>query len=199
MPRRRVPDRSVAADERYDSAEMATASLDALLEPAYLAGLPSLPIDEIRSRRDQANEVEVGLSYVRRLIQGRLDIVLAEVHQRESGNSGGDVSDLVLRLPEILGERMRAPGTGRLPTLMAPAELEQTEVHRLDEIVDADALATLPQLTDSQLRAIVDALADFEHEVSGGRRSVHDVIDKLQGEIVRRYKSGEANVDTLLT
>jgi hypothetical protein len=177
---------------------MATESFDALLQPAYLEGLPSLPIDEIRVRRDQANEVEVGLSYVRRLIQGRMDIVLAEVRHRETGGSGGDVAGLVERLPEILGDRVRGPGVGRMPTLMAPAEPELTEVYRLDEIVDADALSTLPQMTDAQLGAMVDALATFEHEVSAGRRAVHDVIDQLQDELVRRYKSGEASVDALL-
>jgi hypothetical protein len=178
---------------------MATASLAALLEPSYLEGLPSLPIAEIRSRRDQATEVEVGLSYVRRLIQGRLDIVAAEIHQRESGHPGGDLADLVQRLPEILGERMRAPGTGRLPTIMAPAESEISELSRLDAIVDAEGLASLPELSDRQLRDVADALADFEQEVSAGRRAVFDVIDRLQDELVRRYKSGEATVDTLLS
>jgi hypothetical protein len=178
---------------------MATSSLDALLAPAYIEGLPSLPLDEIRSRRDQATEVEVGLSYVRRLIQGRLDIVLAEVRQRETGSPGGDIAELVRRLPEILGDRVRGPGNGRLPTLMAPAEAALTELGRLDDIVDADALGTLPQLSDTQLREMVDALAAFEHEVSAGRRAIFDVIDRLQDEMVRRYKSGEANVDTLLS
>jgi hypothetical protein len=178
---------------------MASESLAALLQPGYLEGLPSLHIDQIRSRRDQATEVEVGLSYVRRLIQGRLDIVLAEVRQRETGEPGGDVAELVRRLPEILGDRVRGPGTGRLPTLMAPAELELTEVYRLDEIVDADSLASLPLLSDGELGEVVDTLAAFEHEVSAGRRAVHDIIDQLQDELVRRYKSGEANVDTLLT
>lgn len=199
MRPRRGRDGSAPAVERYDSVEMATASLDALLEPAYLEGLPKLPIDEIRIRRDQANEVEVGLSYVRRLIQGRLDIVLAEVRQRETGDSGGDVSELVQRLPEILGDRVRGPGVGRMPTLMTPTELDSSQVERLDAIVDAGALATLPQLSDGELGQVVDALAYLEHEVSIERRSVHDVIDRLQDELVRRYKSGEANVDTLLS
>jgi hypothetical protein len=143
--------------------------------------------------------VEVGLSYVRRLIQGRLDIVLAEVGRRETGDSGGNTAELVGRLPEILGNRVRSPGTGRLSTLMAPGEAELTEVTRLDEIVDADALATLPERDDGELRAMADALAEYEKEVSAGRHSVHDVIDQLQDELVRRYKSGEANVDTLLS
>lgn len=178
---------------------MTSSSLAALLQPEYLSGLSSLPIQEIRARRDHASEIEVGVSYVRRLIQGRLDIVLAELNGREHGASGGDVHGLVERLPEILGNRVRAPGTGRLSTLMAPADSELSEVARLDAILDADALASLPERSDAELRAVVDALAEFEHEVSAGRHSVHEVIDRLQDELVRRYKSGEANVDTLLS
>jgi hypothetical protein len=178
---------------------MAPSSLAALLDPAYLEGLTTMPIEEIRLRRDHASEVEVGLSYVRRMVQGRLDIVLSEVRRRETGDSGGDVAGLVERLPEILCDRVRAPGTGRLPTLLAPAEQELMEVGRLNTIVDADSLATLPDLSDAELRAIADALAEFEKEVSGGRHSVHNVIDQLQDELVRRYKSGEASVETLLS
>ena len=178
---------------------MTSSSLAALLQPEYLSGLSSLPIQEIRIRRDHASEIEVGLSYVRRLIQGRLDIVLAELSGRERGDSGGDVHGLVERLPEILGNRVRAPGTGRLSTLMAPADSELSDVARLDAILDADALARLPERSEAELRAVADALAEFEHEVSAGRHSVHHVIDRLQEELVRRYKSGEANVDTLLS
>lgn len=177
---------------------MVSASLDAILQPSYLEGLPSLALDELRSRRDQATEVEVGLSYARRLIQGRLDIVLAEVRRRETGDTSGDLADLVERLPEILGERVHAPGTGRLPSLMMPAD-DIAEVHRLDGILDAESVGALPEKSDDQLHQIVDALAELEHEVSAGRHSVHDVIDRLQDELVRRYKSGEASVDTLLS
>jgi len=178
---------------------VASSSLAAVLEPGYLDGLRSLPIEEIRSRRDFASEVEVGLSYVRRLIQGRLDIVLAEAQRRETGESEGNIAELVGRLPEILSDRVRAPGNGRLPTLMAPGESELAEVTRLNAIVNADALGSLPDRDDDALRGIADALEELEHEVSGGRRAIHDVIDQLQDELVRRYKSGEANVDTLLS
>jgi hypothetical protein len=181
------------------SGEVPSSSLAAVLEPDYLAGLITLPIEEIRSRRDFASEVEVGLSYVRRLIQGRLDIVLAEVRRRETGEAESNIAELVERLPEILSDRVRAPGNGRLPTLMAPAEAELAEVERLNAIVNAEALGSLPERDDAALRGIADSLAELEHEVSGGRRAIHDVIDRLQDELVRRYKSGEAIVDTLLS
>ncbi|MGH9127235.1 MAG: aerial mycelium formation protein [Acidimicrobiales bacterium] len=178
---------------------MAPASLGTLLDPSYLDGLTDLPIEEVRSRRDQAVEVETGRSYVRRLIQGRLDILQAELRRRESGEIAGDVAQLVERLPEILGDRVRPPGTGRLSTLMAPADLDVAQVGRLDEIIGIDALAHLPELTEPQVRQASDSLAQYEQEVSADRKALFTVIDRLQDELVRRYKSGEANVDTLLT
>jgi hypothetical protein len=41
-------------------------------------------------------------------------------------------------------------------------------------------------------------LSDLERAVSSQRRSVHELLDVLQAEIVKRYKSGEATVDALL-
>jgi len=178
---------------------MTNSSLAFLLDPGYVEGLSTLAIEEVRSRRTEATDVEVGLSYVRRLLQGRLDIVLEEARRRTTGDSGGDVADLVGRLPEILGENVRAPGTGRLSTVMAPADVDSPEIDRIDAIVDAERLAALPRLDDEALRAIVEQLAEFERDVSARRHALHHVIDQLQEELVRRYKSGEANVDTLLS
>ena len=53
-------------------------------------------------------------------------------------------------------------------------------------------------MADDELRQVTDALAEFERQVSGRRRAMFDRIDALQAEIVRRYRSGEANVDSLL-
>jgi len=178
---------------------MTNSSLASLLDPGYVEGLSSLAIEEVRSRRTEASDVEVCLSYVRRLVQGRLDIVLDEARRRTTGDSGGDVADLVERLPEILGEHVRAPGMGRLSTTLEPVEIDASEIERIDAIVDADRLAALPRLDDDELRRIVDELAGLERDVSARRHALHHVIDQLQGELVRRYKSGEANVDALLS
>ena len=48
------------------------------------------------------------------------------------------------------------------------------------------------------LRRVTEELAQFERNVSARRRAMFDRIDALQAEIVRRYRSGEANVDSLL-
>ena len=50
-----------------------------------------------------------------------------------------------------------------------------------------------------KVRQMIDDLTFYEHGLSGQRRSLHAVIDHLQEEIVRRYKTGEATVDNLLS
>ena len=65
------------------------ALIDEILAPGYLADLKSLPFDVVRAKRRQCQDVETALSYERRLIQGRLDIVGAELRRR----SGGDEPD----------------------------------------------------------------------------------------------------------
>src|SRR5207253_6258350 len=87
---------------------VASDRIDDLLAPAYLEGLTSIPIDELRSRRSECQSVEGSLSYLRRLVQGRLDIVLSELHRRQEGEEPSDVSSIVEHLPEILSEKVRA-------------------------------------------------------------------------------------------
>lgn len=177
---------------------MAAKSLDAFLDPAYTHDLRSLALEDLRARRSDCHEAEVELSYLRRLVQGRLDIALAEMHRREVKGDPIDAAELVEQLPEILSDRVHAPGTGRLPLLMAPGEVDEELLARVDGIASADRLVKLAELADGDVRTIINDLEYYEHALSAQRRDLHGVIDQLQEEIVRRYKTGEANVDSLL-
>lgn len=172
--------------------------LAALLDPGYLGDLPRRPMDEVRSMRAECQEVETGLSLLRRMVQGRLDIVGVELTRRAEGGDPSDLPDLIARLPEVLSDRTHAPGVGRLPQMMAPGELPADLEGELDAIVGAGHLADLPSVDDDHLREMADALAAFEQKVSGHRHDLFERIDALQAEITRRYKTGEATVDSLL-
>ena len=174
------------------------ADLDALLDPGYLGDVQARPMDEVRRMRAECQEVETGLSMLRRVVQGRLDIVGLELARRAEGGDPADLPDLIARLPEILSDRTHAPGVGRLPQLMAPGELPPGLEEELDAIVGAGAITDLPSVGDDDLRAIADSLEAFEQKVSGQRQALFDRIDALQAEITRRYKTGEATVDALL-
>jgi len=168
------------------------------MAPGYLEGLEGWPIDRVRAKRDEATEAETGLSYLRRIVQGRLDIVLAEQERRRLGQDPGNPDDLVDRLPEILGDRVHAPGLGRLPALIGPGELAPELTAQLETILPANRLNALPDYDDTALSEASAGLEELERSLSSQRRSVFDVLDRLQEELVRRYRSGEATVDSLL-
>jgi len=168
------------------------------MAPGYLEGLADWPIDRVRAQRDEATEAETGLSYLRRIVQGRLDIVLAELGDRQLGSDPGGLDDLVTRLPEILGDRVHAPGLGRLPALIGPGELAPELTQRVETVLPAGRLDSLREYDDVQLDAVSGALKDLEQSLSSQRRAVFNVLDRLQDELVRRYRTGEATVDSLL-
>ena len=165
----------------------------------YLDGLEGWSLESVRARRDVATEVETGLSYLRRIVQGRLDILLAEQRRRRDGTGGSDLTSLVEDLPSILSDHVHAPGLGRLPTLMAPGELGGQLEARLEAVVTANRLAAIGTMDDAELSVACAGLVDLEKKVSAERRAVFEVLDRLQDEIVRRYGTGEATVDSLLT
>jgi hypothetical protein len=175
-----------------------SSDLAALLDPDYLGDLPSRTMDDVRAMRAECQEVETGLSLLRRLVQGRLDIVGVELTRRAEGGDPDDLPALIARLPEVLSDRTHAPGIGRLPQMMAPGELPEELEAELDAIVGAGHLTELPTVDDDHLRSMADSLDALEHKVSGYRHDLFERIDALQAEITRRYKTGEATVDSLL-
>jgi len=172
--------------------------LDRILAADYLDDLQARSLEEVRAMRTECQEVEVGLSYLRRLAQARLDIIGSEITRRTGGGDPHDLSELIGRLPEILSDRVRSPGVGRLPQQMAPNISEFDLSAQVDAIVDIDRLSSLPDLDDAEVHALRDDLDRFEQEVSARRRDLHQRIDALQAEITRRYRTGEASVETLL-
>jgi hypothetical protein len=175
-----------------------SSQLDRILGAEYLGDLEHRPMAEVRTMRAECQEIETGLSYLRRLVQGRSDIVGAELQRRRDGAAPGDLADLISQLPEILSDRTRNPGFGRLPQLLAPGDVDPELTERLDEIMADRDIETLPTLSDDELHQVHDQLEVLEREVSDRRRQFFDRIDTLQAEITRRYRTGEASVESLL-
>jgi len=192
--------------------------IDRLLEPDLTSELDSVEVGELRLRRDARQRAEVALSYVRRVLQGELDIVAAELSARGRGVRG-DTGRLVEDLPTILAagaSSTPAPGRAHETHLTmaggAGGWTEQTELD-LEQLVvevltaelkgDETRQAVLPGANlgafgDEELRRLAELLLSAETTVSGKRRALHDQIDKLQTAIVSRYKVGAADPDSLL-
>ncbi len=177
---------------------MASADLERLLAPDYLGDLEGRSIEEIRAMREEYRQAEDGLSYVRRQAQGRLDIVAAELERRLQGKGPSEAADIVDHLPEILGHNVLGPGLGRLPTSLEPPDDTGQLAVELEGILHQSSLTGLGHITDDELRGLVDRLTEYERLVSDRRRTIHDRLDALQAEIVRRYKTGEVSVESLL-
>lgn len=173
--------------------------LDRILADDYLAGIDQLAVPQLRERRTECQTVETQLSFLRRLVQGRHDIVAGELARRRLGGDRYDTSDLVDRLPQILADRIHAPGPGRLPVDMEPGQPTGELAARLAEITGRVPIEAPGEADDEVLEAAAADLADLEREVSGFRRRLFDRIDALQAEITDRYRSGEARVDDLLS
>lgn len=167
--------------------------VDRVLDPSFVEGLADLPMDELRDRRREAEQEEVDLSYLRRMLHGRMDIVLAEVGRRTSPDQG----DLVTRLTEILTDSSRTThGSGRHIT----AEPSRVDEHRrqVEQVIADTGMSDVTARTDEELAASIERLRATEREVSDIRRQVQGVADALAEELTRRYREGLASVDDVL-
>jgi hypothetical protein len=161
-----------------------------LLDPQFVAGLDARSIDELRTMKSDCGDVENALSYLRRLAQGRMEILEAERARRERG---GSVGDLVKDLPRILAGESARPSV--VDTRVPPPDAPAVELHWPDgreELVADTTLANLPLISDAELTSTLDRLGEFEREVSETRHQLHGVIDTLEREITARQVAGTA-------
>lgn len=180
-----------------------TPELDVVTDPSFLSDLADRDMDELRAVRSRCQSLENSLSYVRRLIQGRVDIVGGELQRRREGGETGDTSELIGRLPDILSEGSRTaggPGSVRPPHSLSPdpevtAKLEAL----LEDIIAAEKLGSIADVGDEALLDNLTSLNALEDKVSESRRRLHEVIDTVQAEVTRRYTTGEATIDGILS
>ncbi len=167
--------------------------IDRVLAPDFLEGLATRPLAQVRSLRGEAEQEEVDLSYLRRMIQGRLDVLRAELNRRD-----GAGTDLVEGLAAILADEPRSParGLGRHTTV----EPSRADSHRryLEALVADVGLSDVSARTSDELAHALRTLSDEERGLSGKRRQVQQVMDACGAEITRRYRDGEADVSALL-
>ncbi len=160
--------------------------IDKVLAPDYVAGIEARPVDELRAMKAEASEVETEVSYVRRLAQGRIEILGAEQKRRDEG---GSLEDLISQLPKILtSDAPRAPAAqARVAELLAPSP-DITWSRGSEHLIDDSTLARLPDLSDDELTESVEALRTLEAEMSARRRDLHGVLDALEHAIAANLR-----------
>jgi len=165
-----------------------------VLAPGYLDGLDALALEEVRALRQDAEQEETDLSYLRRLLQGRIDILRAELDRRSGSSADCRVVD---QLAEILADQPAGrPALGRhLPNEPSTAGEYRRRIERMIDDVD---LSDVTARSEAEIRNAMESLTECEHSVSHSRRAVQRIADACREEVARRYRTGEAQVADLL-
>jgi hypothetical protein len=159
--------------------------IDLIRAPGFAEGLEGLEEDELRQRRDMARAEREYLSILRRMIQGRAEILQAEADRRQ-----GDGSERVVdRLGEILAEGTRGPSRGEAPTVGVPPDELALARRRVERLVSDAHLSNLRELSDEDLDRALASLEEEERNVSDARADVIEIFDTLQAEVKRRLRA----------
>ncbi len=136
--------------------------------------LGDLSLDHLRAYRRRLTDEEERVSYWRRLVHARLDVLEAEAHHERP-----------LRLHElvrVLGDT--GAGRGRSALLRVRAAEPLPELPVLEEM-------WVTELDPHDADAVGDAVArlrDAEAQLTAYRRALHDRIDMATTELIARYR-----------
>lgn len=182
-----------------DNVASVNEQLDQLLADDILTTIQDRSLPELRSARVLAAQAENDVSMIRRIAQGRLDIVGHEL-QRRSGAvvDDADVPGLLFSLPDILSGESTGSG-GRAVVVNEPGPIALDLSGHLDRAASPSDLSGVDELDDGALRMVFERIREIESSLSAVRRQLHDRIDSIQSEIGRRYRDGEASIDSLLS
>lgn len=159
--------------------------IDRIRRPDFLEGLGELPLEEVRSRRDSCLSEREYLSLLRRLVQGRAEILRAEIERRGGQEQQGT---LVERLAQILSAEPQGPSRGEAVKVGVPEEEMLLARRRVERLVADAGLSDPGALDDARLVEAVEVLVDEERQVSSARAEVLGALDTLQDELKRRYR-----------
>lgn len=160
--------------------------IDRILQPGYLDGVESLGLEDLRARRDEALAEREYLSLLRRLLQGRAEILRAELEGRGSPEAH---APLVERLSEILADDEHdGPSRGEAVRITIPEEELLLARRRVERLASDAGISDPTDIDDAALTAAIEALVTEERGTSDARRAVMEVLDALQDELKRRYK-----------
>jgi hypothetical protein len=159
---------------------------DQVLSPGFAEGLGELDDQEVRRRRDLSRAEREYLSLLRRLLQGRIEILRAERERRRSGAAAGSV---IARLPDILSEGTRGPSRGEAPMASLSADELAMARRSVERLVSDAHISNVEALSDRDLAQALERLEAEERSVSDTRAEVMAVEDGLQDEMKRRLRA----------
>jgi hypothetical protein len=145
--------------------------------------------DELRDRIREVKRDEEQVSYERRMLHGRIDVVRSEILSRIDRRAGVEqapddpLQDLVRRLSDALTHTGPPPIDEELARFGSSEELAPEPG---DDLVEE--LPELEPLEDSELTHLVRVLMAHEARTSARRQDLHRELDKLRAEHVARLQ-----------
>lgn len=150
-------------------------------------------LDELRERRDELQELEDAVSYVRRVAQGRADLVRDAMERYSDDGDPTPVyirADLGADLRQVLADRLLAGGD-RPPR---PAEdfSDHPLSHELDRLCAEGGFNQLDVSTYAEMEALLARLDAFERRVSATRRELFTELEAVTDGIAERIRAALA-------
>jgi hypothetical protein len=138
-----------------------------------------LSLDELRSYRRRLADEEERVSYWRRLVHARIDVLTAEAHQERALT----IEELV----RVLGDTGSGQGRTALVSVAAAEPLPDLPV--LEEMW----VAELDPNDTAAVSEAIERLQAAERQLTDYRRALHERIDTATGELIDRYRENPAS------
>jgi len=136
--------------------------------PRHAPELAHLSLAELRAHRQELVTEEIRVSYWRRILQARLDLIIADNDTAALRRLGAVLTEHEEHSRRLAVQQIHVPG-GAPP------------------LPDLAALWDTSTLGEDDEGAVVGRLADAEHQLSTYRRSLHMRLDAATGELIARY------------
>jgi len=136
--------------------------------PQHAPELAHLTLTELRGYRQELVTEEIRVSYWRRILQARLDLIIGDDDTTALRRLGSVLTEHEVYSRRLAVQQMHVPG-GAPP------------------LPDLGILWDTSELGEDDDGAVVSRLADAEHQLSSYRRSLHLRLDAATGELIARY------------
>ncbi|MDA8196446.1 MAG: hypothetical protein M0019_04420 [Actinomycetota bacterium] len=169
------------------------AAVNSVYESAINGGnLDSLPTEQLKATKRLAEEAEAKISFARRMIQGRIDTLELDPSRLGSGQSDIELSPL----KSAINSQGAQSSFGRF----VDADISQEQVDQVDDELSSLISEAIARMDSEQSNEVKEklALVEVEHYLSGLRKKAFSAIDAINAELVVRYRTEPAMVDSLL-
>jgi predicted HTH transcriptional regulator len=163
----------------------------------WVSDIGSMSDAELKGQIGELASTEQEISYSRRILHGKIDLLRAELVNRlrarhDAGQESITDADVAKLTDLITAAESEATPGGPL----VDAELETAEETGTSTV--NEGFPDLSELSDPELKDLIRKLTEEEREISYQRRILHGKIDILRAELVNRMRTqreeGEATI-----